>query len=223
MAIVINLISVLLVFFYLPPASASLPQLVTGATFLGVLNAIVLIAAAGRFADAVTDPLIAYWSDRSTHPKGRRIPFMAVGAVPAALATLLMFLPPVGRESGWNIVWLLVVEFVLYLALTAYATPAFTIVADLGATPEERLDLATWTTVAWGVGIIFGAMTPALASLFDSLGLAPIKAWQVAVATECCIAAVAMMVPVFTIDEMANARSSPLPGSGPTNRDALAG
>ncbi len=209
MAIVINLISVLLVFFYLPPSSADLPRLVTDATFLGVLNAIVLIAAAGRFTDAITDPLIAYYSDRSTHPKGRRIPFMAVGAVPAALATLLMFLPPVGRESGWNIVWLLVVEVVLYLALTAYATPAFTLVADLGATPEERLDLATWTTVAWGIGIIVGAMTPALASLFDSLGLAPIRAWQVAVATECGIAAVAMMVPVFTIDEMAHARSSP--------------
>ena len=209
MAILINLISVLLVYFYLPPSSAGLPRLVTDVTFLGVLNAIVLIAAAGRFTDAVTDPLIAHLSDRSKHRRGRRIPFMAVGAVPAAVATFLMFLPPVGRESGWNIVWLLVIELILYLALTAYATPAFTLVADLGSTPEERLDLATWTTVAWGIGIIIGAATPALASLLDRSGLTPIRAWQTAVAAECTIAAIAMMVPVFGIDEVRYARSSP--------------
>ncbi len=209
MAILINLISVLLVFFYLPPASAGLPRLVTDATFLGVLNAIVVIAAVGRLSDAITDPLIAFYSDRSQHPKGRRLPFMAIGAIPAALATLLMFIPPVGTQSRWNIAWLLVVELLLYVALTAYVTPAFTLVADLGSTPDERLDLATWTTVAWGVGIIVGAMTPALASLLDRSGLEAIRAWQLAVAIECVVAGVAMMVPVVVIDEVAHARSTP--------------
>jgi glycoside/pentoside/hexuronide:cation symporter, GPH family len=209
MSILINLISVLLVYFYLPPADAGLPRLVTDATVLGVLNAIVLVAAAGRFTDAVTDPLIALRSDRSRHPKGRRIPFMAVGAVPAAVATVLLFVPPIGRESGWNIVWLLVVEVALYLSLTAYATPAFSLVADLGATAEERLDLATWTTVAWSVGIIVGATTPAVASLFMRGGHEPIRAWQLAVLIECSIALVAMLVPVFVIDEADLARSEP--------------
>lgn len=209
MSILINLISILLVFFYLPPESAGLPQLVTDATFLVVLNAIVLVAAAGRLTDAITDPLIAIFSDRSEHPKGRRIPFMRIGAIPAALATILMFTPPVGSESGWNVIWLLGVQVLLYAALTAYVTPAFSLVADLGRTANERLDLATWTSVAWGLGIVIAAMTPFLSDMLERTGMSTIRAWQVAVVIVCVIAGAAMMVPTFTIDEPRWARSQP--------------
>lgn len=201
MSVLINLLGILLVFFYLPPASAGLPQLVTDATFLVVLNTIVLIAAAGRLTDAVTDPIIAVLSDRSRHERGRRIPFMTVAAVPSAVLTLLMFVPPVQGSSGWNIVWLLGVQLLLYIALTAYVTPAFSLVADLGRTPAERLDLATWTSVAWAVGIVVAAMTPFLSAVFTGAGLSTIRGWQVAVALVCVIAAAAMLVPRFTVDE----------------------
>lgn len=209
MSVLINLIGILLVFFYLPPKSAGLPQLVTDATFLVVLNAVVVVAAAGRLTDAITDPLVAIYSDRSTSDKGRRIPFMRAGAIPAAIATFLMFTPPVGSSSGWNIVWLLGVQVVLYAALTAYVTPAFALVADLGRTANERLDLATWTSVAWGLGIIVAAMTPFLSALFEGAGLSTIRAWQASVLVVCCIAVVAMLVPTFTIDEPRWARSQP--------------
>lgn len=201
MSILINLLGILLVFFYLPPESAGLPQLVTDATFLVVLNAIVLIAAAGRIADAVTDPLIATFSDRSTHRLGRRIPFMTYAAVPAAVLTVMMFVPPLTRLSGWNIVWLMGVQFLLYIALTSYVTPAFSLVADLGRTPAERLDLATWTSVAWAFGIVIAATTPFLSAVFDSSSLSTVRAWQVSVVVVCTIAAIAMLVPRFTIDE----------------------
>ena len=86
----VNIVGVALVFFYLPPDTAGLPQLITGATFFGVLNAITLIAASGRLLDAITDPWIAGMSDRSTNPKGRRVPFMARGAIPAAVFLVLI-------------------------------------------------------------------------------------------------------------------------------------
>ena len=95
MSVLMNLLNTLLVFFYLPPDTAGLPTLVTDATVLGVLNVIALIAAAGRLTDAITDPIIASRSDNSTHRKGRRIPFMAAGMIPATIATILMFVPPV--------------------------------------------------------------------------------------------------------------------------------
>ncbi len=209
MSILINLLGILLVFFYLPPADVGLPQLVTDATFFVVLNAIVVIAAAGRLTDAITDPLIAMYSDRSGHPLGRRIPFMTWSAVPAAVATMLMFIPPVGSESGWNIIWLLGVQVVLYVALTAYVTPAFSLVADLGRTPAERLDLATWSSVSWAVGIVIAAMTPGISAAFEALGMTTVRAWQAAVVLVCTIAAIAMLVPRFTIDEPRWARSEP--------------
>ncbi len=209
MSVLVNLIAILLVFFYLPPASAELPPRVTDRTFFAVLNAIVLVAAAGRLTDAITDPLIAVFSDRSEHRRGRRIPFMTIGAVPAAVATALIFVPPVSRVSGWNIIWLLGIQIVLYVALTAYVTPAFSLVADLGRTPAERLDLATWTSVAWAIGIVVAASTPFLAAVLAAAGLTPIQSWQGAVVIVCVIAGVTMMVPTFTIDEPALSRSSP--------------
>ena len=214
MSILINLLGILLVFFYLPPESAGLPQLVTDATFLVVLNAIVLIAAAGRITDAITDPLIAIFSDRSTHRLGRRIPFMTYAAVPAAGLTMLMFIPPLTQLSGWNIVWLLGVQLLLYVALTAYVTPAFSLVADLGRTPAERLDLATWTSVAWALGIVIAATTPFLSAVIGDAGVSTVRAWQLSVVVVCTIAAIAMLVPRFTVDERTWA-SRDAPGQTP--------
>lgn len=213
MSVLINLISILLVFFYLPPDTSGLPQLVTDREFLVVFNAIVLIAAAGRMFDAITDPAIALFSDRSTHRLGRRIPLMRLGALPAAVATVLLFVPPRGTVSGWNIAWLFGVEIVLYIALTAYVTPAFAMVADLGRTPEERLDLTTWTSVAWAGGIVLASLSPFLSVVFEGMGLSVIRAWQAAVAVVCGTAFVAMYLPVLIIDEPRYARSQPTSAS----------
>lgn len=208
MSVLVNVINTILVFFYLPPDTAGLPTLVTEATLLGVLNVIALVAAAGRFTDAVTDPLIAAWSDRSTHRRGRRIPFMAVGMVPAALATVAVFVPPVDRESGWNILWLFAVQLVLYVSLTAYATPAFAMVADLGANPAERLEVATWTSIAWAIGLLLGAQIFFIAPLLDG-PLETYQAWQGSIAIVCLIALAFMTVPVVTIDEPRWTRNQP--------------
>ncbi len=209
MSILINLLSILLVFFYLPPDNSGLPQLVTDAKFLVVLNAIVIIAAAGRLLDAITDPAIALYSDRSTHKKGRRIPLMRLGALPAGLAVFLMFFPPVREVSTYNIVWLLGIQVVLFIALTAYVTPAFAIVADLGRTPEERLDLTTWTSVAWAIGIVIASLTPFITALFENSGVSTISSYQAAVGIVVSISVVMMYLPVFMIDEPRYARSKP--------------
>jgi glycoside/pentoside/hexuronide:cation symporter, GPH family len=208
MSVLVNVINTILVFFYLPPDTAGLPHLVTDATILGVLNVVALVAAAGRFTDAITDPLIAAWSDRSTNPRGRRIPYMARGMVPAAVATILMFVPPVGSESGWNIAWLLVIQLVLYVSLTAYVTPAFALVADLGADPAERLHLSTWTSVAWAAGLLVGAQIFFIAPLLDG-PLETVRAWQGSMAIVCTVALAFMVVPVLVIDEPRWARDAP--------------
>lgn len=209
LSVLINLLGLVLVFFYLPPDNAGLPQLISDRTFLYVLNAIVVLAAVGRVADAITDPAIAVLSDRSKHRKGRRLPFMAWGALPAGLAVVALFIPPVVGVSGWNIAWLIAAQAVLYVALTAYATPAFSLVADLGHDPEERLDLVTWTSVAWAIGIVVAATTPFLAGILDDAGLTTLRAWQSAAAIVATVGVAAMYVPVVAVDEPRWARSEP--------------
>jgi GPH family glycoside/pentoside/hexuronide:cation symporter len=209
MSILINLIGILLVFFYIPPEEENLPTLVTRSEFWIGFNAVALIAAGGRLLDAVTDPAIATISDRSQHPKGRRISLMRIGGLPAVVATILLFIPPVQEQSAWNIVWLVGVQVVLYIALTAYVTPCFALVADLGRTPAERLDLVTWTSVAWAIGIVIASLVTPLSAGFEWAGFTGLESWQGAVIVVGLIALIAMYLPVWMIDEPRYARSSP--------------
>lgn len=198
----VNIIGLQLVFFYLPPDNAGIPTLITQAVFFVVLNAITLIAASGRLFDAITDPLIANLSDRSTNPRGRRIPFMMWGALPAALFCILMFTPPTAAVSGWNIVWLVVIQLLFYFALTTYVTPYFALLPELGKTANERLNLSTWISITYALGILVAAAIPAVAgALQPAFGLTTIRSFQAAVAVISAVACLLMYVPVFTIDE----------------------
>jgi glycoside/pentoside/hexuronide:cation symporter, GPH family len=199
-SVIFNLYVTLLVYFYLPPDSAGLPQLVTDKPFLGILNALALIAAVGRFTDSVTDVLIATWSDRSTHKRGRRIPFMAVGMVPAAVATVLVFVPPVRGESGWNILYLVFIQIVLFTFLTAYITPMFALVVDIGNSPKERLSLTCWSSVTWALGMVVSALTFFIAGYLKGI-MEPLAAWQTAIVAVITLALVTMVPPVCMIDE----------------------
>src|SRR3954467_15211656 len=88
-SILINLISVILVYFYIPPQNSGLPLLVAQITIFGVFNGIALVTAGGRFLDALYDPFIAQRSDNSSHPAGRRLPFMKWALLPSALFCFL--------------------------------------------------------------------------------------------------------------------------------------
>jgi GPH family glycoside/pentoside/hexuronide:cation symporter len=199
----VNIIGLTLVYFYLPPENAGLPTLITTVAFLGVFNAITLIAASGRLFDAITDPLIANLSDRSTHPRGRRIPFLAVGALPAALFCVLMFAPLVREVSTINIVWLVAAQLLFYFFLTVYVTPYFALLPELGHTANQRLNLSTWISITYALGIMVAAQTPALASLVQSaFGVTDkVTAFQIAIGGLAFVAMLLMYLPVIFIDE----------------------
>lgn len=207
----VNIIGLMLVYFYVPPDDAGIPFLITQVVFLGILNAVSLIAASGRLVDAITDPLIASFSDRSTHKRGRRIPFMLAGAFPAALFCFLMFVPPAGEISGWNILWLVIVQALFYTFLTAYVTPYFALLPEMGHTSNQRLNLSTWISITYALGIIVAAQTPLLADVFQSaLGLSSrMTAFQAAIGALAVFAFLLMLVPTIFLDERRYCQSKP--------------
>lgn len=210
-SILINIVGLQLVFFYLPPANAGLPELIPSTTFLLVLNAVTLIAASGRLLDAITDPLIASFSDRLNHRRGRRIPFLMFGALPAAVFCALMFVPPTAVSSNVNIIWLVVMQALFYVFLTVYVTPYFALLPELGHTANERLNLSTWISITYALGIMVAAQTPLLADVLEvNLALdSRLAALQLAVGILAAIAVLLMYLPVFTIDEPTYCRSVP--------------
>lgn len=191
--------------FYQPPEEAGvnpLFPLFIGTTLIGgVFTWLGLLSAGGRVFDAVTDPLVAGISDRFSSRWGRRIPFLAFSALPFALFSFLIFVPPVGHESGWNVVWLAIVLTLYYLFFTLYVTPYTALLSELGKTPKERLDLSTMISVTWALGFVIGGSTFLLLDLVKVYFPSNLLAFQIIMAAYSALSFLLMLLPVLAIKE----------------------
>lgn len=98
-----------LIYFYQPSAQSGLPNLIPqGVVILGVLTVIGFIKAMGHVIDAVTDPLIASCSDKSSNKGGRRIPMMKAAAIPFGVCAFLVFCVPQAAPGMLNCIWIAV-------------------------------------------------------------------------------------------------------------------
>lgn len=194
----------LLTFFYLPPEKdvpLFPPYLFQGALFFG-LTIIGLINFGGRFFDAITDPIIANLSDRNKSPLGRRKIFLLFSSLPVAIFSFLMFFPFHSSISVLNIITLTIAIILYYLAITAYCTPYYALIAELGHTTEERLNISTAISITWALGFIVGNLVYALIPVFRTqFNINSTSAFQLTLALFSVISFIAMIVPVIFIDE----------------------
>ena len=168
-----------------------------------------LITAVGRLFDAVTDPLIAGWSDASSFKGGRRIPFMKVIAIPFALITVGVFAFPATGSVIANDVILFITLMLFYLFMTIYCTPYNALIAELGDTQKNRINVSTYISFTYIAGLSVAYLLPNLAGLFTaSLGAA--NAVRLAIAILAAVAAIAMLVPSFFIRERDYIHSEPV-------------
>ncbi|MCG9873189.1 MAG: MFS transporter [Leptospiraceae bacterium] len=211
-SLLINIIGTWLVYFYLPPKDAGLPILITDVAILGILNTIGIIASLGRLWDAVTDPLVANYSDQLDTRWGRRVPLLAAGAFPAALFCFLIFFPPDSIVSSKNLVWLVVMMVAFYFFLTTYVTPYFALIPELGHTANERLNISTYISVTYFLGIAIAAQAPVIWNSLmadESLGLTKVEAVQYTLGGLSFLAMICMYFPVFAVDEKKYCQSEP--------------
>lgn len=201
--IMINLISVILVYLYVPPDASGLPKLITQVTIFGIFNVVAIITASGRLIDAIYDPFIAQFSDQSKNPKGRRIPIMKWAIIPSFIFCVLVFYPLTESESTTNIVWLVITLILFYVSSTSYIIPYNALLPELAHDSAAQVRLATWQSVGYVVGI--GVASNAF-NLTDVLhaGLdmnSRLSALQITVVILAAIGAVCMLIPVLAIDE----------------------
>lgn len=200
-----------LVFYYQPDKSALDQGLTTFVTqkklFLG-LTIMGIITAVCRLFDAVTDPLVASKSDRSTHKDGRRIPFMRFIAVPFGIVTTLVFFSPQQGETTLNGFFLLLMLLLFYLCMTIYCTPFNALIPELGKTPKDRINLSTYISVTYFVGTAISYLLPNIAGIFrGSMGY--VASFRLTVGIMAGIAVICMLIPVFLIKEKDYADTTP--------------
>ncbi len=159
-----------------------------------------LVLACGRIFDAITDPLIAGWSDRANYKGGRRIPFMRVMAIPFALCTIALFTVPQTMNIMLNDTLLFILLMVFYLFMTMFCTPYNALIAELGDTQEHRINVSTFISFTFIVGQSISFLLPNVAGALEgSFGQA--GGIRMAVAIMATIACAAMIFPAFYINE----------------------
>lgn len=199
----INIITVYLLYFYLPPSNSGMQNLVSQSVYLGVFNIIAIILAGGRLFDAVVDPLIAQYSDSSKHPLGRRIPLMRLSVLPMSFFAILLFFPPVHAESTSNIFWLAGVQVFYYFFFGLYVIPHNALIAELGHYEGGKMHLSTAQSTGFIIGAAFSSVTPMFADFFESTMVitSRMQSLQYAIIFMNIIGAIAMALPAFAISE----------------------
>ena len=199
-----GVINAWLVTFYLPTQgdieAGATQYIIPGLVILGFLTVLGLITALSRIFDAVTDPLIASLSDRSTNKNGRRIPFMRVAAIPLAVVTVLLFCAPVETISGINIAWISVFIVLFYLFMTMYCTPYNALISEFGKTQDDRMFISTAISLTFFAGTLI-AYTPFVFAgmLRSAVGYG--WSYRICFIVIAVIACIAMLLPTFLLKE----------------------
>ena len=95
--------------------------------------------------DAISDPLVGYWSDNFHSKWGRRHPFMYAAALPVALSYFMLWNPPDWGQAGlfW---YVLILAIVIRTLITFYETPSSALLPELTQNYEERTSVQTFRT-----------------------------------------------------------------------------
>ena len=205
-------VSNLVMYFYMPPETAAarriFPPFLFEGVLVGVFTIIGIINFGARFFDAVSNPLLASWSDRSRARMGRRRFFMAVSFAPFSLFAVLVFFPlkhfaanPSPAASWMNTAWLSVTILLFYFFYVMYTAPYNALISELGHNPRERLFISTAIGVTWSLGFAVGNFVYDFQTMFERAGMPSTRAFQIVEAIFGVVSLVLMALPVLVIDE----------------------
>lgn len=93
--------------------------------------------------DAISDPIIGYWSDNTRSRWGRRHPFMYAAALPVAISYWLLWNPPEWGQAGL-FAYLLGLAVLIRTFITLYETPSSALMPELSTDYAERTSIQAW-------------------------------------------------------------------------------
>lgn len=113
-----------------------------------------LVLLVALLLDAIIDPLVGYWSDKTHSKWGKRHPWMYAAILPMVAAWVMLWHPP-AIGSGWLYGYLLLFAFLMRAAVSCYEIPALSVVPGLTSDYDERTSITRWRFVfAWAGGLI---------------------------------------------------------------------
>ena len=95
-------------------------------------------------ADAITDPVVGYYSDRLRSRWGRRHPFMYAAAIPVTLSYYYLWVPPADLTQWQLFTYLLVCATIIRVFITFYEVPSVALGPELTDSYVDRTSLMSY-------------------------------------------------------------------------------
>lgn len=187
-----------LLYYYTDVAMIN-PALVGSALLLGKLT-----------WDAINDPLIGYWSDRTRSRFGRRRVYMLLAAGPIAVGTWLQLSLPQGLTGAAAFLAVLLTFWLKDTFVTMAVVPYASLIAEVTRDYQERSSLAVFKGIYSVLGYILGAGTiTLLAGIFRGAGLNLQQAWSATAAVFGLFAMSTLLITTLTIKEQPELAGKP--------------
>ncbi len=172
-----------LIYFYAPPGDADIPVRIPELGGLDPRVVLGITLTLARVMEALDDPLIAYWTDRTRSRWGRRIPFVLFGTPWWCLLFVLIFTPPVEGSSMANVVYIFVVAQLYFLLNNVAGSAMEALLPHIARRTADRVSVAA-LQVVFGVGgaAIGLSLSSLLVDLLGFVGMATVIA-SIAVTT----------------------------------------
>ena len=133
---------------------------------------VILLMLLARVWDAINDPLMGMIVDRHQTKKGRLRPYPVITAIPIAILTILMFLPPLGfdiseRTKGMY-VYVAVVYVLWGMIYTSSDVPFWSMPNLMTPNPKERGRIISYGRTVGGVGSAVTVALPMIVGYFTA-------------------------------------------------------
>jgi len=121
----------------------------------------------GKIWDAVNDPLLGWFTDRTKSPIGRRRVFMLYGAIPLGISVALLWFVPREISQFLTFLWIAITFMVFDTLWTMTNVPYYALTSELTDDYDERSSLTTYRMVmAVPAYLVGAALTPAIVGMF---------------------------------------------------------
>ena len=155
-----------LLFFLAPPAdegvAAAVPAVSVGPLDIDPRIFVGIVLTAGRLIEAIDDPIIGWWSDRTRSRWGRRIPFVLFGTPFYALFFALLWLTPGGDSSYLNAIYLFIVLELFFFATTITGGPYEALLPEIAPGHRDRMSIVAWQFYFGIAGAVAGLVLSGL-------------------------------------------------------------
>ncbi len=94
--------------------------------------------------DVVTDPFMGWLSDNTRSKRGRRRPYLLVGAILMSVTFVFLFTVPDYETPFERFLYVLIVFTASATAYTVFAVPYITIPAEISDNHHERTKIMSW-------------------------------------------------------------------------------